>query len=293
MSDATLRLHDPLDEAAAQIISDQLHAYNRRHSSKGDPRESGLVAYDVTGAIVGGCTFRTRWHWLEIEDLWLEETWRGKGLGTQIMSQVEQFAIAKGCTQARLDTTSFQARPFYESLGYAICGSIEDYPPGHTLYFMRKSLTASVSTVRSADGVRVEIEPVAQRGSSAAITAGLRLYNVQFTTLPSAAHFNVVVRDADGTIVGGCVCETRWHWLYVDILWVHESLRGQDLGTQLLADAESEARRRGCTKAHLDTISFQARPFYEKLGWRLFGTLDDSPPGHTRYFLQKDLTPSS
>ncbi len=136
---------------------------------------------------------------------------------------------------------------------------------------------------------RLEIEVPSVEASTAAITDGLIGFNLRHITSGDRSGFNVVLRDDDGTIVGGCVCETRWHWLYVDILWVGDEHRGAGLGTALLEAAEDEARRRGCTKAHLDTISFQARPFYESLGWRLFGTLEDNPPGHTRYFLQKDL----
>ena len=63
------------------------------------------------------------------------------------------------------------------------------------------------------------------------------------------------------------------------------------LGTALLAAAE--ARRRGCTMANLDTLSFLARPFYEKPGWTVFATLEDNPRGFTRYFLKKDLMSST
>ena len=51
--------------------------------------------------------------------------------------------------------------------------------------------------------------------------------------------------------------------------------------------AEAEAVRRGCKQAYLDTFDFQALDFYKNLGYQVFGTLDDFPEGHTRYFLQK------
>ena len=136
----------------------------------------------------------------------------------------------------------------------------------------------------------IDVETPAVAETSAAVADGLRSFNLHHMTPGEQSPFNVVLRDDDGAIVGGCLCETRWHWLFVDTLWVADAHRGTGLGTSLLEAAEGEARRRGCTKAHLDTASFQARPFYEGLGWRLFGTLDDHPPGHTRYFLQKDLS---
>ena len=52
---------------------------------------------------------------------------------------------------------------------------------------------------------------------------------------------------------------------------------------------EQAAKERGCTYAHLDTFSFQARPFYEALGYEVFGILDDYPPGHHKFFMKKAL----
>ena len=139
----------------------------------------------------------------------------------------------------------------------------------------------------------VEVEATPVESSSLAVATGLHAFNAPHMRRADAVPFNVILRDEHGAIVGGALCEVRWHWLFVDMLWVSESCRGAGAGTALLAAAEAEARRRGCTKAHLDTISFQARPFYEKLGWTLFGTLDDYPPGHTRYYLQKDISHQS
>ena len=54
-----------------------------------------------------------------------------------------------------------------------------------------------------------------------------------------------------------------------------------------MQSAQHEAHLRGCRHAYLDTFDFQALGFYQKLGYELFGHLDDYPPGHTKYFLQK------
>jgi GNAT superfamily N-acetyltransferase len=77
--------------------------------------------------------------------------------------------------------------------------------------------------------------------------------------------------------------------LHIGILWVHESLREHGYGRQLMAIAEREALARGCGSAFLDTFSFQALPFYARLGYEVFGELAEYPPGHTRYFLRKSL----
>lgn len=97
----------------------------------------------------------------------------------------------------------------------------------------------------------------------------------------------VFLRDAEGCIVGGAIGHTHWEWLFISHFWVSESLRGGGFGRRILSAAEREAVARGCRHAHLDTFSFQARPFYERLGYEVFGVLEDYPPGHARYFLRK------
>ena len=67
-------------------------------------------------------------------------------------------------------------------------------------------------------------------------------------------------------------------------------MRGDGHGRRVMLALEQAARERGCTHAHLDTFSYQARPFYEKLGYEVFSTLDDYPLGHRRFFLKKALT---
>jgi GNAT superfamily N-acetyltransferase len=94
---------------------------------------------------------------------------------------------------------------------------------------------------------------------------------------------------ATSEIVGGLWGWTYRHWLTVELLFVPEALRGTGLGSELMRLAEAEAIRRGCRGAWLDTFSFQARGFYERLGYAVFGEIADCPPGHSRLFLSKTL----
>jgi GNAT superfamily N-acetyltransferase len=103
----------------------------------------------------------------------------------------------------------------------------------------------------------------------------------------SARPVAVLVKGEGGEIVGGLWGRTAWGWLHMDTLYVPDALRGAGIGSQLVRTAEAEARRRGCLGAWLDTFSFQARGFYERLGYRVFGTIENQPPGHARHFLQK------
>lgn len=99
----------------------------------------------------------------------------------------------------------------------------------------------------------------------------------------------VFVRDEDHEIVGGVSGYVNWNWLQVSLLWVDASLRGTGYGKQLMDRLEVAGRENGCENAHVDTFSFQARTFYESLGYEVFATLDDYPPGHSRHYLKKAL----
>jgi GNAT superfamily N-acetyltransferase len=101
--------------------------------------------------------------------------------------------------------------------------------------------------------------------------------------------FALTVIDAEGEICGGLFARNNWGAFYVALLIVPEAARGQGLGRELMARAEAQAREEGCRMMWLDTFEFQARGFYEKLGFTLFGQIDGPPPAFPRYFLQKPL----
>jgi GNAT superfamily N-acetyltransferase len=96
-------------------------------------------------------------------------------------------------------------------------------------------------------------------------------------------------RDEAGEMVAGIKGVTGWDWLYVQVLWVAEKLRGGGMGTKLLEMAEDLARERGCKYSCLSTFSFQARPFYQKRGYEVFGELPEYPGRETMYFMRKRL----
>ena len=105
---------------------------------------------------------------------------------------------------------------------------------------------------------------------------------------PARPHLLVIsIRDDGGAVVGGLWGYTVFQWLHVQMLVVPEQLRGLGVGSNLMAAAEAVARERGCCGAYVDTFSFQAAPFYWKLGFTPFGVLDDFPPGHHRVFFRK------
>jgi GNAT superfamily N-acetyltransferase len=90
-----------------------------------------------------------------------------------------------------------------------------------------------------------------------------------------------------GRLIGGLNGGSAWGWLYISHLWVEEGSRHLGLGAALMAEVEVRAKARGMAGAHLTTASFQARGFYEKQGYSVFGQLDGMPPGGVLYYMRK------
>ena len=99
----------------------------------------------------------------------------------------------------------------------------------------------------------------------------------------------VFERDSQGVLIAGLTAKTYWERLDIDYLWVSSEHRGKGIARELLLKAEEEAIHRGCKYAQLDTFDFQAKEFYEKLGYEIFGKLDGYKNGHKRFYLNKCL----
>ncbi|WP_345826865.1 GNAT family N-acetyltransferase [Pantoea sp. BRR-3P] len=121
------------------------------------------------------------------------------------------------------------------------------------------------------------------------VRLGLNTYNSRFINVDELKPIGVFITDASGRKQGALTGSTYGNWLRIDMLWVSDELRGQGAGSQLILAAEEEARARGCRYAQVDTASFQARPFYEKLGYTLRLSLDHYPRHHQRHYLSKAL----
>ena len=136
---------------------------------------------------------------------------------------------------------------------------------------------------------RIALEAPPEKATLTDLGAGLRRYNESFTGPSEAVEFVVTLRDPDGEFLGGVYCDLYWNALFIKWVWLDESVRKTGLGASLMRDAEAEGKRRGATLSHLDTFSFQARGFYEKLGYRVFGTLDYPGTDFQRHYMSKAL----
>lgn len=121
-----------------------------------------------------------------------------------------------------------------------------------------------------------------------------RLVEYNLSKVPSKQNENFIDLSMkimeDDTIIAGIIARMYcWNMVYVDTLWVDAGYRGKGVGEMLLENLEKEARAKGAQLIHLDTFDFQAKGFYEKYGYSVFGKLDDCPENHCRYYMKKSL----
>ncbi len=118
-------------------------ALGREIAERFGPRDEAalsILAHDEKGALIGGLNGVTHWRWLYVKHLWVTPSCRGQGLGRDLLKRAEGEARARHCLGLYLDTFDPEAAVFYERCGFAPCGEIEDFPPGHRRIFSSKRL---------------------------------------------------------------------------------------------------------------------------------------------------------
>ncbi|WP_295999904.1 N-acetyltransferase [Rugamonas sp.] len=136
---------------------------------------------------------------------------------------------------------------------------------------------------------RITLEEKPDSGDIQALVKGLGDFNASKTDGETPKYLLVAVRDGEGALAGGLLGASYLGWLQIQVVWLDEGARGHGYGSELMALAEQEGRRRGCLNSFVETLSFQALPFYEKCGYTIFSRLADFPPGGARYALTKKL----
>ncbi|MGD2039513.1 MAG: GNAT family N-acetyltransferase [Anaerolineae bacterium] len=122
--------------AIGQGITD----YNEQQAGDDSAQQLCFVLRAPDEEIVGGLIGATYWNWFYINLMWIREDLRGQGHGHRLLALAEEEARQRGAKYAHLDTFSFQAPGFYQQHGYQVFGELDDFPPGHQRYFLRKDL---------------------------------------------------------------------------------------------------------------------------------------------------------
>jgi GNAT superfamily N-acetyltransferase len=144
------RIEAEVDKARRDLLSSRLRDTNTAASPilralRGTPQEREnplhVWASDAAGELAGGLVGHTWTSWLHVALLWVDERYRGTGLGGRILAEAERIARdERDCRAARLETWDFQAPEFYKKQGYEVVCVIPDYPPGITEYTLTKRL---------------------------------------------------------------------------------------------------------------------------------------------------------
>lgn len=131
-----VRLVQTLSETLRQELLGTLREFNLERAGLTGPEASDfhLVARDAIGSLAGGLIGATYWDSLKIDLLVVQPAFRGQGVGSDLVERAERLAKERSCVRAHTTTYGFQALGFYRRHGYAIVGSLEDYPRGNTLY---------------------------------------------------------------------------------------------------------------------------------------------------------------
>jgi GNAT superfamily N-acetyltransferase len=140
-----------------------------------------------------------------------------------------------------------------------------------------------------ADRLRIVRDLTPMPEGAATIRAALMAFNEAHCGPADVVRLAFYLTDGSPTIRGGLIGLLAWRWLTVDLLWVDEAVRGRGYGSALLEHAERAAVEAGCLSARLDTHEYQARPFYERHGYAVFGVLEGYPHGSRTFSMRKAL----
>jgi GNAT superfamily N-acetyltransferase len=124
-----------------KFVIDRLKAFNSDGAvNPFERRNVRLYAHDEYDQVVAGLFAHVSMHAMVIEIFWVDGFWRKQGLGKKLVLQAEEIARSSGAVWSTVESTSFQARPFYEKQGYEVFAELEDSPIGHTNYWLKKRL---------------------------------------------------------------------------------------------------------------------------------------------------------
>lgn len=286
----------PLSEGDEDLIEEKIGTYaDSVAPAEPHTKEERLVfkAENAEGTVIGGCIVNIHaWGRAVLGLLWVDERYRGLGLGSMLIREAERAAREKDCYYLCLGTLDFQARPFYEKHGYAVFSTTEDFPRGHRGWSLAKRLDREtpdyIPTNNDAESrfvIRLGI-----REDAGILFDGLDRYCDAFTPdLHGEIELGRKLVGHEGNLIAGvAACVGCWDECDIDGLWVEEPFRNRGLGSRLLRDAEREAKEKGAYLVLTYACDWNVG-FFLKNGYTVRGELEDYPKGHRAYELEKRL----
>ena len=143
MKNFRIVLEPHADEELREVVRERLGLYSIAMTGYEEYYPVSVFLRDTNDEILGGVIGEIWGQWLFVSHVWLAAPFRRHGYGGKLLAMAERYALEKGCHNAWLTTASFQARPFYEKFGYELFAELDEFPPGHKLYFLKKQLLAA------------------------------------------------------------------------------------------------------------------------------------------------------
>ena len=124
----------------AQEIGNLIRSYNRSKREAAESEPLNLYIEDEQGELMAGLVAETFGNWLEIEYLFVKESLRGQGIGSQLLQRAESEAKKRNCRYVFVNTYQFQAPAFYQKYGYQEVFTLKDYPCTGQRHYYQKEL---------------------------------------------------------------------------------------------------------------------------------------------------------
>ena len=247
---------------------------------------------DKKGHIIAGCTgYIYPWGMMYIDDMWVDEKYRQQELGSNVLQAVEKVAETKGCYVITRGTWDFQAKPYYLKHGYKVFSIKKDCPKGHENYELFKRLDKE-HTKRECKPIPYEILDGNEEDSDYIVDQLDYGFNAKHLDVKEHGYIKINRKliNKDGKVVAAIMAgvddlDVGWIWK----IWVDEEYRYQGLGTMLIKHFEKKAKEKGATKINSGEIYDWNIDFFMKAGYKVSGSLDDLPKGHTYYLVEKDI----
>ena len=284
----------PCTEDDEELIDGKLTEINHAVVPPCEGTEGEELVFKIEngeGTVIAGCNVGIdNWQFAILDILWVDEKYRGQGLGSALIREAEKAARERNCYAMLLGTYDFQALPLYKKHGYMLCATIKDWPKGHENYTLMKRLDQPLPAyIPTKDlSAQFEIRPGSEKDCEA-IGRALGEYNsAQAHREHRYIPLNKKLLDADGNLIAAIFSGVgSWNNLEIDMLWVDEDFRDQGIGSALLAEIEREAQEQGAYFSLAEGLFDWQDGFFRKNGYKTVGTLEDCPRGHRIYVMEK------
>jgi len=251
-----------------------------------------LVLKDSQRTVIGGISTSTLYWTQYLEVLWVDEKYRGLGLGKVLVLEAQRLAKEIGCVSSHVYTFSWQAPDFYQAVGYDLIVTYDGYRGGIKEHILMTHFDNSDDQTRlDLDSSRFVLvsDPTEEELKTVRIGLGSNFDKHVGSIKQEFPHtdYSAVIKNEDKIVIGGISGYTTLGILHIAELWVDEKYRGRGYGKDLLMHAETLAKERNCVAGQIACFSFQNLEFLKKQGYVIIGSSDAYPNDVVEHYLTK------